>query len=245
MQPEPGVEYPLHLGSSLLSRGEQGATADEYCTLRYDFKPASAGRAAAGQMDVQLGNQKVRTLAAALPPAGPPPLPPAHTSSMSYLQAASQRLQTLWRMLYVLPPAPPLAAVQVALQMGEAAFAGKYEPSKDGLDCIAIFDGTSLRLELLGATVKNLRCAAEPAALPFAHKDPEGLDGCPAPSRAPQASAGKSGAGTPCSSVSEGHDGRAGRSLGSPAPGFVLDLTPRGCRSCHLGCTPLASATTP
>lgn len=60
MQPAPGVEYPLQLGGSLLSRGEQGAAADEYCTLRYDFKPASAGRAAAGQMDVQLGNQKVR-----------------------------------------------------------------------------------------------------------------------------------------------------------------------------------------
>lgn len=165
MQPEPGVEYPLHLGSSLLSRGEQGATADEYCTLRYDFKPASAGRAAAGQMDVQLGNQKVRTAAAALPPAGPPLLPPARTSSMSQLQALSQRVQILCCIRDVLPPAAfssLLAAVQVALQMGEAAFAGKYEPSKDGLDCIAIFDGTSLRLELLGATVKNLRYAVEP-----------------------------------------------------------------------------------
>lgn len=60
-----------------------------------------------------------------------------------------------------LPVAPlHVAAPQVSLQMGEAAFAGKYEPSRDGLDCIAIFDGTSLRLELLGATVKNLRCAA-------------------------------------------------------------------------------------
>ena len=41
--------------------------------------------------------------------------------------------------------------------MGDAAFAGKYEPSRDGLDCVALFDGASFRLELLGAAVKNLR----------------------------------------------------------------------------------------
>lgn len=47
--------------------------------------------------------------------------------------------------------------VQVSLTMGDAAFTGRYEPSRDGLDCVAIFDGTSFRLELLGASVKNLR----------------------------------------------------------------------------------------
>ena len=41
--------------------------------------------------------------------------------------------------------------------MEEASFSGKYEPSRDGLDCVAIFDGTSFRLELLGASIKNLR----------------------------------------------------------------------------------------
>jgi len=61
MQPEAGVEYPLQLGASLLGkRGGQAGSADEFCTLRYDFKPASASRAAAGQLDVQLASQKVR-----------------------------------------------------------------------------------------------------------------------------------------------------------------------------------------
>ncbi|PSC69888.1 helicase and polymerase-containing TEBICHI [Micractinium conductrix] len=107
MEPEAGVAYPLHLGASLL--GQRGApeaaggAADEFCTLRYDFKPASAARAAVGQMDVQMASQKV------------------------------------------------------SLQMEEASFSGKYEPSRDGLDCVAIFDGTSFRLELLGASIKNLR----------------------------------------------------------------------------------------
>lgn len=44
--------------------------------------------------------------------------------------------------------------------MGEAAFTGKYEPARGdhaSLDCVAVFDGTSFRLELLGATVKSLR----------------------------------------------------------------------------------------
>ena len=42
--------------------------------------------------------------------------------------------------------------------MGDAAFTGKWEPAKgDGLDAVAIFDGTSFRLELLGASVKSLK----------------------------------------------------------------------------------------
>ena len=61
MQPAAGVDYPLQLGASLLGkRTAQVAGAEEYCTLRYDFKPASAGRALQGQMEVQLASQKVR-----------------------------------------------------------------------------------------------------------------------------------------------------------------------------------------
>uniref|UniRef100_A0A1D1ZWJ2 Transcription elongation factor Eaf N-terminal domain-containing protein n=1 Tax=Auxenochlorella protothecoides TaxID=3075 RepID=A0A1D1ZWJ2_AUXPR len=36
-------------------------------------------------------------------------------------------------------------------------FHGKYEPSKDGMDCVAIYDGQGFRLELVQAAVKNLR----------------------------------------------------------------------------------------
>lgn len=36
-------------------------------------------------------------------------------------------------------------------------FSGRREVSKDGLDCVAIFDGTRFRLEVLQASVKGLR----------------------------------------------------------------------------------------
>ena len=58
---------------------------------------------------------------------------------------------------------------QVSLHMGDAAFTGKYEPSRDGLDCVAVFDGTSFRLELLGATVKNLRWARSMRMFVYTH----------------------------------------------------------------------------
>ena len=60
MEPTAGVEYPLQLGASLLGKR---AAPEEFCTLRYDFKPASAGRAAQGVLEVQTSNQ-VRAAAA-------------------------------------------------------------------------------------------------------------------------------------------------------------------------------------
>ncbi len=56
--PVPGVEYPIHLGSSFLD-----VTASEaYCTLRYDFKPASVLRDGRGELLLQSDSQKVRDL---------------------------------------------------------------------------------------------------------------------------------------------------------------------------------------
>lgn len=46
---------------------------------------------------------------------------------------------------------PNTATNQVDLE-----FQGSFEPSRDGLDAVAIFDGTSWRLELIDATL-NLR----------------------------------------------------------------------------------------
>lgn len=46
---------------------------------------------------------------------------------------------------------PNTATNQVDLE-----FQGPFEPSRDGLDAVAIFDGTSWRLELIDATL-NLR----------------------------------------------------------------------------------------
>lgn len=150
-EPQSGVEYPLRLGGSLLGkRGAGSAGPDEFCTLRYDFKPASVGRATQGQLDVQLASQKVssgggggrRRQPACICASGP--LPPFHAH----------------RHPAPLPPGSHshVCTEQAALQMGDAAFAGKFEPARgDGLDCVAVFDGTSFRLELLGATVKSLR----------------------------------------------------------------------------------------
>jgi hypothetical protein len=97
------------------------------------------------------------------------------------------------------PPACPLL-LQVSLQMGEAAFSGKYEPSRDGLDCVAIFDGSSFRLELLGAAVKSLRHLggsgrASFAAAPAGSARPEPVAAAAAQCEAPSSRAGAAGAG--------------------------------------------------
>lgn len=106
MQPAAGVDYPLQLGASLLGkRSAQAAGAEEYCTLRYDFKPASAGRAVQGQMEVQLASQKVRRwragTAAAPPVAGPLhcllQLPRTQTPGLSRLPCVLPLPACRWR----------------------------------------------------------------------------------------------------------------------------------------------------
>lgn len=119
MEPEAGVAYPLHLGASLL--GQRGApeaaggAADEFCTLRYDFKPASAARAAVGQMDVQMASQKVHRAAAAAAAVSPKLcLRPSH-HSLNYAaivsgDAPQQQPPLLCPDTQPLPlPAPPAA----------------------------------------------------------------------------------------------------------------------------------------
>ncbi|GAB4814403.1 hypothetical protein N2152v2_001449 [Parachlorella kessleri] len=106
MEPAPGVHYPLVLGPTLLGKRKTA----EYCSLRYDFLPASVAKAGQGHFEVQ-------------------------------------------------------ADSQVSLQLPSTAgaplhFAGRQEPSKDGLDCVAIFDGTQFRLEVLHASIKGLRQAS-------------------------------------------------------------------------------------
>jgi len=56
--------------------------------------------------------------------------------------------------------------VQIALQTPNVqegnpgvAFEGQWAPSQPGLDCVALFDGTSWRLELLSGLGTNLRSA--------------------------------------------------------------------------------------
>ena len=44
-----------------------------------------------------------------------------------------------------------------ASQAADMDFTGGFEASKDGLDCVAAFDGTSWHLELVSAVGRNLR----------------------------------------------------------------------------------------
>ncbi|KAK9815606.1 hypothetical protein WJX72_006660 [[Myrmecia] bisecta] len=104
--PETGVDYPVKLGSTILGK----RSSSTFCTLRYDFKPASLGRSKAGQLQLNGQQNKVALQ-----------LPPSSTSQ------------------------------------GPLQFQGRHESSRDGLDAVAVFDGTSWNLELVGTLVKNLR----------------------------------------------------------------------------------------
>lgn len=58
--------------------------------------------------------------------------------------------------------APPAQASVSLPRVGSAEalrFQGKYEESRDGLDCAAVFDGGAFRLHLVSASLKTLRCA--------------------------------------------------------------------------------------
>ncbi|EIE22950.1 hypothetical protein COCSUDRAFT_63347 [Coccomyxa subellipsoidea C-169] len=81
--PSAGISYPITLGDTLLS----DKASHSYCSLRYDFKPASAGRFRQGSVVVNL----------------------------------------------------PDAAAQGT----DMSFSGRHEHSRDGLDCVAIFDGVT------------------------------------------------------------------------------------------------------
>lgn len=152
MEPQPGIDYRLELGPSLLNKRPAGEPP-ELCTLRFDFKPQSAARATQGQLDVNLASQKVRRHSCRLPSL----LPPGGCTA-AFLHPACCAAGSHATLTPPLCPAHVHSVSQVSLQMGEATFTGKWEPAKgDGLDAVAIFDGTSFRLELLGASVKSLK----------------------------------------------------------------------------------------
>lgn len=55
-------------------------------------------------------------------------------------------------------------ALQVVVQLPDAAspsaditFSGRYEATRDDLDCVAVFDGSEWRLELVQGLVKTLK----------------------------------------------------------------------------------------
>lgn len=54
-------------------------------------------------------------------------------------------------------PGKLLVGETITLQLPNCTagnFEGPLEPSRDGLDCVAIFDGTQFRIEVLDATIK-------------------------------------------------------------------------------------------
>ena len=61
-EPQPGVRYPLVLGATLLGAGVKRKAGgedekEEYCSLRYDFLPASAARSGTGRLEVHANSQ--------------------------------------------------------------------------------------------------------------------------------------------------------------------------------------------
>eukprot|EP00798_Chlamydomonas_sp_ICE-L_P024434 gene24434-10033_t len=129
-EPSPGVEYPVEIGGSFL-----GTEQSRMAILRYDFKPAS------------IDNEK----------------PGVYTHD-----ASSNKSSVLWT-FFVRPEIEQEqfwvigGPVEVSIYMpnnnnGEldVQLAGKFEPSRDDdLDCVAIFDGSGFRLELLSGQVKT------------------------------------------------------------------------------------------
>ena len=57
--PEAGHSYPVRLGETFLGDGDQHHS---YCSLRYDFKPASAGRFRPGAVEVVPDEGRVRRM---------------------------------------------------------------------------------------------------------------------------------------------------------------------------------------
>ncbi|CAL8465585.1 g5121 [Coccomyxa elongata] len=111
--PSAGTSYPITLGETFLSE----TPSQSYCSLRYDFKPASAGRLRQGSIQLQ-DNQATVNL-----------------PDTSYPGA-------------------------------DMSFSGRHEHSRDGLDCVAIFDGVSWRLELVRSQVKGLKATRRAGRLP-------------------------------------------------------------------------------
>ena len=62
MEPVVGTTYELRIGAGLLGKRPTPEPCNvDLCTLRYDFKPASVGKAVEGQLELCDASQKVRS----------------------------------------------------------------------------------------------------------------------------------------------------------------------------------------
>ena len=129
-RPASGVDYAVEIGPSCF-----GAVSlpRPYCSLRYEFQPASVCRDRPGVLKQHGGSNKVRWLVA------------THTSVHMLTPCASSpgRLQMS---LYL---ANNNNGGELDIQ-----FSGKFLQAKDDLDVIAIFDGSCFRLEQLCGQIK-------------------------------------------------------------------------------------------
>lgn len=146
--PASGVDYAVEIGPSCF-----GAVSlpRPYCSLRYEFQPASVCRDRPGVLKQHGGSNKVRS-----------------ASSDAYGACVCTTLT---------PCASSPGCLQMSLYLAnnnnggelDIQFSGKFLQAKDDLDVIAIFDGSCFRLEQLCGQIKA-KCvlAAGAATLPVA-----------------------------------------------------------------------------
>lgn len=129
-------DYPVHLGESF----SEGSDAS-YHSLQFKFKPQSAGRSSGGSLQIKQNTVHHSYSDVKLKDAG----------TFGVRQDGAQ--WALW-------------TVQIALhtpnvQEGNpgVSFEGQWAPSQQGMDCVALFDGSNWRLELLSGVGTNIRSA--------------------------------------------------------------------------------------
>ena len=131
--------YLVHLGDTFTN-----ASDATYHSLQYKFKPQSAGRSGEGSLQI------TQNMASALP----------FCSQNGHAQTRDGVVQKI----------SAISAMQVSVHAPNVqdgnpgvSFEGQWAPSQQGLDCVAFFDGSSWRLELLSGMGTNIRCALTPS----------------------------------------------------------------------------------
>jgi hypothetical protein len=147
-QPKAGLPYPILLGDSFLNGTLHSAA---YSTLRLDFVPASCDRTSPGNLHIDTDNKSVRTSLTNAVTANFLHLifPAAHRSSsdFSYFLPIIITLQAT------------LSLPSTNRNTESVEFQGKFDPSRDDLDCVAIFDPSNqtFRLEVINGGQATLR----------------------------------------------------------------------------------------
>lgn len=156
----PDVDYPVTLGPSLAPPGKgKGGAGASYAALRYDFKPASADAEHPGVLvvgpdsrvrDVARGcfacaflrGVVVVTCLVQCIPCIPCVRATVCVRRWRSAVAAARRASGLRCLAQV-----SLYLANTSTAEWDVLLAGKFEAGRDGLDCVAVFDGGGFRLE--------------------------------------------------------------------------------------------------